>query len=267
VATAALSPAKHAPPGYVAVPADLNTESRMLAFEKYLDMRSRGVMTSILVAAPHIDTIADENGVLIKGTDFDKVCRISQGRNELLKVVILVDGTNGKDAENARNVLKQLSLTEAQVAIIDISESALNGKTVTETIAERFDSNVNVGLGLTNTEKHAELIKEEFQNMKDRKPEDRKAVSVVMADKLNKSVKEPAPVAYLDIVNALYTMAAKGKNSFLGVAYSTDGINTLSALAQKLNEMMREGFMFKIVSGIKELGEWINSANKVAVSA
>ncbi|MDO8684541.1 MAG: hypothetical protein Q7N50_13820, partial [Armatimonadota bacterium] len=149
------------------LPMDVNTESRARAIaQRIRDMKDRGLMEGVLVTAPHIDTITDERGNLIRGAGFETICRMAQANSDLWRVAILVEDKAG--ADTARSHFAKANISEGKVAIINISEKVRDGRTITDHVARYFEEagvtvrSNNIGLGIMNSQFNRDRIAKEI---------------------------------------------------------------------------------------------------------
>jgi len=277
----ALAPGRHNLPAELGPPLteNINNEkSQMALIQCIKNMLKKGIMTGALVAAPHIDTLADKDGKPIPNTGFDVIARLSKNNRSLLRVAILVNGP--EDTERAEKFIdwithrKDIEINEGakrteklidnmivgrDIEIIDISKR--NGATVASCITAKENfKNVpynNIGIGLVNTENNIDLIENEF------KANRKNSANVLLLS--SEVIGEcEAQTVYVDVLNIIYAITAKG-TSFLGVGINPDE-SKVSSMIKKLEEILGNSFV-KIITKIgSEFTYWIDSINKTIVA-
>jgi hypothetical protein len=263
IATAALAPGKKPAVISGALPQDLNTESRSMAFIMRLkDMKEDGILDNgPLVVAPHIDMIA---GQILSSSGFESIAKLAKGNSQLLKAVILVD--SGKGIEQAKEVISRVGGTEDM--IIDIREMK-PGDSLTDFISTRVspkDGNKvpanNIGIGLMeNNAGHVEMLRAEFSR--------NGANADNTASTLLASPEAMAPAAYANAVNALHAAAVK-KSGFVlfGIGEADANMNKdIANLVKLARSILGSGFVRFVKNVAEEIKGWIDSINEVSVSA
>ncbi|MFA5147460.1 MAG: hypothetical protein WC515_08815, partial [Candidatus Omnitrophota bacterium] len=253
-------PAKRADliPGAASLSSYLDEGGTAALVERIRELKDSGVMTGAFVAAPHIDTLADENGDLLNtNTGLKEIAGVAATNGDLLKVVILVEGARGFD--RAVKAIGKIPANKA-ITIIDISQRG--SQSVAAYAAQELGGGIpcsNIGMSFTNTPENRKTIESEFGRHL------RESASVVLVDKEVLASDKPQ-TAYLDVVNAI-NAAVTRKVNFLGLLKDSGDTGVID-LINKLQDMLHEAFVFKIITDVgRELADWIRSVNAAAVSA
>jgi hypothetical protein len=265
MATAALAPLRKPPPIVnEGLPRDIATASRGRALAQHIqDMKKQGALTSDIVAAPHIDTIADARGRLIASSGFGAVAGAARGSNGVLRVAILVE--NAGEADRARKLLEGMSAAgQAGIEVIDISQRG--NDTIAAYTAGCLGGIDPSGVGIAFMDdaghSHRTAVEQEFVNLK---PGSGSAVLLIA-----EGSRDAGQTAYINVVNVISSMAARG-TSFLGLGWDEDRLdNEMAGFAARLKSILNSmGAMGSVMfrKAGEAIGRWIDSVSKVSVSA